>query len=548
MSFGETELWKRRMREKTHKERKFRASVLFKGMALGLLCSTFLLAQQSLHAIWTAISLPLSGRPWSLEDIPAVLARTEGYQEVVSKLGDASCLIPAILIFSTCSLFGLWEGLRAAQIAELRRTAKHERQRVLQVNKQLRELSLTDPLTRLANRRHFFKQLDTEIKRAERYGQSLSCIMVDLDFFKNVNDTFGHQFGDYVLREVAGILKSHCREVDTPARCGGEEFAVLMPNTLSEDAEVLAERLRKAVASHTFAKGEIFTSLTISIGVASWTVEDPVTMEKLIYRADAMLYEVKSSGRNGVLTWERSHHCEKTVCNKYLDEQRMTDLRNRLANFSRDMKHTYLSAVNSLLSAVKVRDNYTLAHSYDVSHYALAISRQLGLSETDSEVINNAANLHDLGKIGMDERILCKPGRLTEKEMEVMKEHPRMAAEILRPLKFLSKEITLIIHHHERYDGAGYPHGLKGEAIPLGSRIIAVADAFSAMTTERPYRRAIPPDKAIEELVDKSGTQFDPQVVKAFVQAVRSGKVALPEPKPRAQARGVAAGEGAPSR
>lgn len=515
------------MRTDARKRRRLLLTMLAKGMALGLLCCTCLLAEENMRAIWDAASRPLSGQPWSLEDLPVEMSRGQALHELLSRLGSASYFVPTMLIMLTCTMFGFWEGMRLAQINKLRETVRAEAERTETVNSRLREQSLTDPLTGLANRRHFFEQLDTEIKRAERYGQPLSCMMLDLDFFKNVNDTFGHQFGDYVLQELADILKAHCRQVDTPSRYGGEEFAILLPNTPSDDAQVLGERLRKKIAAHDFARNNVATKLTISIGVSSWKPEAPITQEGLLYRADASLYEVKTSGRNGVLTWERAHHCEKTSRVSYLDEQRMADLRNRLGNLSRDLKHTYLSAVNSLLSAVKVRDNYTLSHSYDVSYYALAIAGQMGLSEAESEVIKNASNLHDLGKIGMDERMLCKPGKLTEKEFEVMKEHPRMAAEILRPLKFLSKEITLIIHHHERYDGAGYPHGLAGDSIPLGSRIIAVADAFSAMTTERPYRRMMSSEAAIQELVAGSGGQFDPEVVRAFVQAIRSGKVSL---------------------
>jgi len=524
------------MSKNNYKRWKFLVKMLAKGLALGLLCCTFVLAEESLRTGWVAVSQPLSGNPWSLEDVSAEMASAGGWTEIASKLNSASYLVPSVLILLTCSLFGLCEGIRLAQIAGLRETVKCESERAIVETSRLRKRSLTDPLTRLANRRLFFEQLAKQIKRAETHGQPLSCLMLDLDFFKNVNDTFGHQFGDHVLRNIASILKTYCREIDTIARYGGEEFTVIMPNTTPEDAEVLAERLRAKVASHVFARGDASTKLTVSIGVAGWTPDRPVTSENLLHEADAALYEVKASGRNGVLTRDGgAHHGTKDVCIEYLDERRFSDLCDRLSNFSRDLKHTYLSRVDSLLSAVEFPDDYTRSHFFDVAYYALGISNQLGLSDEESEVIKTAAHLHDIGKIGMDERLLCKPGALTPKESQAMKEHPRLAAQILRPLKFLSREITLIAYHHEGYDGKGYPHGLKGDGIPLGSRIIAVADAFSAMTTERPYRRAICSEEAIRKLINNAGSQFDPDIVKAFLQAVSSGKISLPDDSVRPQ-------------
>jgi diguanylate cyclase (GGDEF)-like protein/putative nucleotidyltransferase with HDIG domain len=513
------------MRRDSYTGRAFLVKTLMKGMALGLLCCVFLFAEDDLRAIWSVASRPFSGQSWSLEDIGREFVEIGASNGGISTLLKPSHIVPSILIMLACSTFGLLDGLRLRQISGLRKAIQDESERVLAVNERLRALSLTDPLTGLANRRRFFEELNNEIKRSERYGEPLACMMLDLDYFKNVNDTCGHQFGDFMLQQVAGILKSDSRGLDIVARYGGEEFAVLLPNTTSEDASALAERIRKKIMDSRFIRGEITCKLTVSIGLASWTREEPVSQEKLISRADSTLYEVKASGRNAVLTWEHSHRHTRRICREYIDEQGMKELRGKLSDFSKDLKQTYISAVSSLLSAVKVRDNYTLKHSYDVTYYALAIANEMGLSDADVGIINNAANLHDLGKIGIDERILTKPAALTERETEAVKEHPSMAADILRPLKFLAEEVSLIIHHHERFDGAGYPHGLKGEAIPLGARIIALADAFSAMTTERPYRSAMSSDEAIREVVANAGKQFDPAVVKAFLTAVKTKKI-----------------------
>jgi diguanylate cyclase (GGDEF)-like protein len=515
------------MRKESYDSRGFLAMSLLKGLALGLLCCVFLFGEDNLVVLWSALSRPLYGQAWSFDEIFRTFTTVNVSSGGLSLLLGPSRTLPSILIIAACSIFGLLDGLRLQQIARLRRAIQAESERVLSVNERLRALTLTDSLTGLANRRRFFDELNNEIKRSERYGQPLTCLMLDLDYFKNINDTFGHQFGDYVLQQIAEIMTSESREADIIARYGGEEFAMILSNTTSEAAYNLAERLRVKIADFRFVRGSIATQMTVSIGLASWLQSDPVSPEKVISRADATLYEVKASGRNSVLTWERSHRRTRKICRQYIDEQSMDDLKKKLSDFSKDLKQTYIGAVSSLLSAVKVRDGYTLKHSYDVTYYALGIANEMGLNEGDIGVINNAANLHDLGKIGIDERILMKPSVLNEHETEVIREHPRMAADILQPLKFLAKEIALIIHHHEWYNGAGYPHGLKGENIPLGARIIAVADAFSAMTTERPYRKALSSEAAIQELMKCAGRQFDPAVVKAFIDAIRNGKVLL---------------------
>jgi len=195
------------------------------------------------------------------------------------------------------------------------------------------------------------------------------------------------------------------------------------------------------------------------------------------------------------------------------------------ASLYEDLEMSYFSTVKALARAIEVKDPYTHGHSERVTEYAMAIARQLGLSERDKKNIKYAAALHDIGKIGIARRVLDKPGALTEEEFTHIKTHPQLGESIMEPVGFLKSPREIILHHHERYDGAGYPDGLEGEGIDTGSRILAVADAFEAMMSDRPYREALPLEEAVAELEKNSGSQFDPDVVIAFLEVLRQGNL-----------------------
>ena len=506
-------------------------SSLLKGFALGIICCAFFVARGNVEALFNAASRPLSGDPWSVEDVKAEMAKGKPAEDVLSQMSSPEVGTTVALIIATCLVFGLWEGKRLLKIRRLENAVFKKSRRILKANARLKELSVRDPLTGLANRRLLFERLKKEQMRALRYDTPLSCMMVDIDYFKSINDSFGHRFGDFVLEKVADIIAEECREVDTVARYGGEEFAVILPSTTPQDAEALAERIRSAIAEHKFSHNGISTRLTVTFGITGRDAKDGSDAERLLCRADAAMYEGKRSGRNAVVVWSDNLSVrakkERNV-GRYMDEDRVQDLREKLAELSADLQQTSVAAVHSLLSAVKIRDGYTLKHSYDVAYYARAIAQHMGLSDSTVETVANAADLHDIGKICISESILTKPGKLSSKEFAAMKSHPSIAAQILGPLRFLSKEIPMIVNHHERYDGRGYPNGVAEEDIPLGARIIAVADAFSAMTTERPYKKSRPVINALQEMVNQAGKQFDPKVVRCFLEAIQAGKIALP--------------------
>ncbi len=386
------------------------------------------------------------------------------------------------------------------------------RERVAALVARLAEAADTDPLTELLNRRGFNKQLELELERAERSGTEVSLISGDLDHFKQINDRHGHQAGDEVLAEVAEVLRRQTRRIDCVARVGGEEFALLVPSTDSRGAFVLAERLRYRVRE---ALGDRYPGLTISFGIAAYP-SDAQTIERLLRCADESLYAAKTMGRDRSVIYSR-------------------EVVGALGGGPAGDAVAPAAALATLLTlaeALDIRDHGTLRHSRSVGRYAEAMARQLGLDSHRVERTRLAAVLHDIGKIGIPDSTLFKPGPLTDEEWAELRNHPEVGARLL-DAPGLGDLRAWILAHHERIDGTGYPLGLNGTEIPIEARIIAVADAFEAMLSDRPYRASRPVDEAVAELRRCAGTQFDPDVVDALVASLRAdATLAQPAPEP----------------
>jgi diguanylate cyclase (GGDEF)-like protein/putative nucleotidyltransferase with HDIG domain len=363
----------------------------------------------------------------------------------------------------------------------------------------LYDAARTDPLTKLSNRRGFRELLDLELERARRGGAAMGLLVGDLDRFKDVNDSSGHQVGDVALQRVARVLSEGKRHIDSAARVGGEEFTLILPDTDREGAFALAERLRRALRDE-FASDP--TPVTVSFGLAIYP-EHGETAAALLHAADEALYAAKQSGRNRTI----SHN---------------PALRNglRLANDMRDIEgERFVVAVLDLAEAVDLRFSGTARHSETVGRYAEMMARELGFPERRVSRVRLAGILHDIGKAGVPNRILHKRGPLTDEEYEVIKRHPALGAQIIEH-DSLSDVREWVAAHHERPDGLGYPLGISGSALALEARIVAVADAYEAMTSDRPYRDSIGYDAALAELRRCAGTQFDPLVVEAFIAAL----------------------------
>jgi diguanylate cyclase (GGDEF)-like protein len=354
-------------------------------------------------------------------------------------------------------------------------------------------LALTDPLTGLGNHRHFHERLQRELVAAEEEGLPLSLCLIDVDDFKRINDNYGHPAGDRVLSEVAARL----RQGGEAFRLGGDEFAVLLADhdepTALEAASSIVERLRSMNLHHS-------ETVTVSAGVATFPVQG-VGRDELIRLADSALYWAKEHGKNRVRVYRP-------------EVVELAELK-RLASTGADRAARFRAAA-SLAKAVDARDVYTGSHSERVSELAVRIAERMGLAQELVELTRLAASLHDLGKLAIPEEILRKPGPLTDAERLVLERHPQIGYRMLESLG-VDPVADWVLHHHERWDGTGYPEGLAQGRIPLGARIIFVADAFDAMTNDRVYRSKLSVDDALAELERCAGTQFDPNVVAAAV-------------------------------
>jgi len=363
---------------------------------------------------------------------------------------------------------------------------------------QLSDAARTDALTGLPNRRGFRELLDLELERARRGGAPMSVLAGDLDHFKDVNDRAGHHVGDTVLQQAAALLREGVRQIDVPARIGGEEFAVILPGADAEAALAVAERLRCHLRD---AFADAAVPITISFGIASHPAHAE-TAASLVRAADEALYGAKEGGRNRSVIHRAA--LRELIRPREGREQRDVDA------------ERYLAVVLDLAEAVDVRFSGSARHSETVGRYAELMARELGLSERRVGRVRLAGLLHDVGKVGVPDAILLKPGPLTDEERKVIVRHPELGAQILEHPSLRDVQ-AWVLAHHERPDGAGYPRGLFGAELPLEARIVAVADAYEAMTSDRSYRDAVDQPEARAELLRCAGAQFDAEVVAAFL-------------------------------
>lgn len=365
-------------------------------------------------------------------------------------------------------------------------------------NKELERLATTDPLTGCNNRRSFLHQFDTLWNASTRYDQPLSAFMVDIDHFKSVNDNHGHAVGDQVLQQVGATLREASREADVVCRFGGEEFAVLLPNTSIDDGKKVAEKIRQAIAALEFEQ----LSITASIGVSA-ICQSPENPQELLEQADKCLYVAKKNGRNRVIRWDEVPE------DLEVDEASVS----RTKEVETPLNRIPFHAITALISALAYRDQETASHCRRVADMSVAVAEGL-LPLRDCYTLEIAALLHDIGKIGVPDAILLKPDALTDEEWTIMKQHERTGIELIRT-SFACEELDEIVEYFR------YPYKQGGTKLPLGARILSIVDAYDSMTSNKSYRKGMSRKEAEVELRRCAGEQFDPELVERVVSTLQ---------------------------
>lgn len=390
-----------------------------------------------------------------------------------------------------------------------------------------------DSLTQLSNHRGFQEILATELSKAEARNSHLSVIIMDINNISKINRELGHAKGDEVIKLVADKVRQNIRNSDIAGRYGGDEIAIILPDTDTDEAKYIAEYL-------TYSLSCCFVDdvgpVKLSVGVATFP-ECTRDQEKLLILAEQAMYISQSKGykdgMSSIISSLDFNFWDDMALNSFAEV--LTKRHAQIGiNFEEELVHKFnneqiisqnhlIEMVTSLASAIDAKDTYTKGHSSSVSRYSAALARAVNLPEADVERIALGALLHDVGKIGIPENVLRKPTNLSEEEWDVMKQHPVIGAEkVLMPNETLRDLIPMVKYHHEHWDGSGYPEKLKGEAIPLSARIVAIADAYHALISDRPYRKGLSVQKACEILKMGAGIQWDASLVRQFIQIAPS--------------------------
>jgi diguanylate cyclase (GGDEF)-like protein len=387
---------------------------------------------------------------------------------------------------------------------------KKSREAIREQNEKLQILATRDPLTGCLNRRSFFEGFQDQWQEALAHGRPLSCIMVDVDYFKSVNDNYGHSMGDEVLRQVGGLLCDEGKDFSV-CRFGGEEFCIALSDVDLEGAAELAERVRRKIELLEFDE----LSVTASLGASALRLGASGPQE-LLDQADKCLYAAKRNGRNQVVRWDQ------IPADLEVDERQLSRTKDSTATDGRTQYDELVAipyhAVTGLISALAYRDLDTAMHSLRVAELCQATSQNM-LSISEQYVLEVAAMLHDIGKVGVPDSILLKPGPLSDEEWRIMNVHARVGVEIV-DASFSCPQLTEIVRlHHAHFGGKpDNPSAPQGEDIPVAARILSVADAYDAMVSNRVYRPARPPAEAFAELRRCAPAQFDPVIVERFIQ------------------------------
>lgn len=372
----------------------------------------------------------------------------------------------------------------------------------------------TDELTGLLNRKYFYEVLQEEYEKHKE--EAISLIILNIDDFKLYNQLYGNKEGDIALQKIAQIISSCVGSNGFVARYSGKEFAIILPVYDLLAAKNLAEVIRTQILNMNKNESDYTLKLlTVSGGICSIPYSAS-NLKQLVEHADMAVYSVKQNGKNAVMVYTGREQSLNREIKKYTENKE-------------NIYSEYASTIYALTAAIDTKDHYTFSHSKNVEYYATELAYAYGMQEDYVEIIREAALLHDVGKIGIPEHILNKPGKLTSEEYQIMKGHVEHSIGIIRHLPSLDYVIPAVIGHHERYDGTGYPRRISKEDIPLSARILCIADSFDAMISERPYKKPYKVSIAMGILQEQAGLQFDPELVRIFVELVNNGLIKTPE-------------------
>lgn len=452
----------------------------------------------------------------------------------INKLGVSKFLI-IIPLFQNQNPFGVMmvfsprEGVTDKELNFLSLFANQVEMAITIANlfETMKKEAVTDSLTELYNRRYFTEELKKEADRARRLNQPFTIISLDLDYLKKINDTYGHMAGDIAIKAIADVMKKNARSIDIPARLGGEEFSILLPGIDSNGGMVAAERIRAAIENEEVPQ---IGKITASIGVGTYP-EHSMNIDELVEMTDQAMYRSKINGRNRVTiakqneeeSWQEvAYGAFMDILNKRripVPEELTRELTSKLDvvhENSRQAKESLYSIVDMISKSY----NPSISSGTTKSKISLAIklAKKLEISKEDIDRLKIAMLLYDIGNIMIPEEIFNKTSPLTPDEKQKIHEHPIIAArEILQPISSITDIIPIIENHHENWDGTGYPNKKSGAQIPISSQIILLIDAYTAMSQDRPYRKAMSNEKIIDVITRESGKKWNEKVVEEFV-------------------------------
>lgn len=388
------------------------------------------------------------------------------------------------------------------------RWVKHHQNALAQANQKLARLAERDTIPVFYNHRYFHQRLGVETKKASQRNRPLSLVMLDLVQFGLYNKQQGYEAGDRLLEDLARLIQDNVGQQGILCRTGADEIAIILPGVDSHNACQFVKWLREKCENCNFPGQEQLPAgkITFAAGIAVFPTHAG-TKTELLEVAQRALYNAKNRMKDKL-----------GLYHSVFDQ-----LEESVTQSEAEM----VSSIKTLVSVINAKDQYTYGHTERVAQYAILLGEQLGMPVTEIKKLKFGALLHDIGKIEIGISILNKKEKLTDQEFELIKKHPVIGANILRPFKTLKEILPIVLYHHERFDGQGYPQGLKGNSIPLGARILAIADSFDAMTTDRPYKPAMSLEQAREELLRCAGKQFDPELVQEFIKVIDSGKLGV---------------------